>query len=177
MYSEKDMAEIKGRIHKNWLVLAPILALLLAAYIYGLSARVQWVSMAAGPLLFVAACFGFLAFLWPNLRYKGFLQDMQMGLSRDVRGTILEIGQTPQPQDGAMVLPVRLALAEEEVAGREEMRASVMAERLGVGKTEDDRNERILYLNASKRDAMPAAGAKVRLHCYGRHIMRVEREA
>ena len=56
MYSEKDFNEINGRIRRNWLVLGPILALLLAAYIYGLKARIQWVPMVAGPLLFVAAC-------------------------------------------------------------------------------------------------------------------------
>ena len=67
-------------------MLGPILALLLAAYIYGLAARIQWVAMVAGPLLFVAACYGVLAYLWPNSRYRSFLRDMETGLSRDVRG-------------------------------------------------------------------------------------------
>ena len=73
MYSERDMQEINGRIRKNWLVLVPILAVLLAAYVYGLEASVQWVSMVAGALLVVAACYGLLAYLMPNYRYKGFL--------------------------------------------------------------------------------------------------------
>ena len=174
MYSDKDMAEINVRIRKNWLVLAPVLALLLAAYVYGLSARVKWVSMVAGPLLFVAACFGFLAYLWPNLRYRGFLRDMEMGLSRDVKGTILSIGDTAEPQDGAMVLPVHVELAPEATEGREAMRASALAERLEAEGDEDTRNERIVYLNASKRDGFPEPGTEVVLRCFGRHVKAVE---
>ena len=169
MYSEKDLNEINGKIRKNWLVLGPILALLLAAYVYGLAGRVKWLAMAAGPLLFVAACYGFLAYLWPNMRYRGFLRDMDIGLSRDVRGTILSISETAELQDGAMVLPVRVKL---ETA--EETHTSSLAERLGAEAAEDSRDERIVYLNASKRAGFPAEGANVVLHCYGRHVKAVE---
>ena len=169
MYSDKDMAEINVRIRKNWLVLTPVLALLLAAYVYGLSARVQWVSMVAGPLLFVAACFGFLAYLWPNLRYRGFLRDMEMGLSRDVKGTILSISEAAELQDGAMVLQVRVKLDTPE-----ETHTSALAERLEAEGAEDNRDERIVYLNATKRAGFPGVGSDVVLHCYGRHIKAVE---
>ena len=169
MYSEKDLNEINDRIRKNWLALAPILAALLGAYIYGLEARVKWLAMAAGPLLFVAACFGFLAYLWPNLRYRGFLRDMQMGLSRDVRGTIVSIGEAAEPQDGAMVLPVRVALDDAE-----ETHASSLSERLELHDAEDTSAERIVYLNASKRAGFPGPGSRVALHCFGRHIKAVE---
>ena len=175
MYSEQDFEEINGRIRKNWLALAPVLAVLLAAYVYAFVSRRQWLAMTAGPLLFVAACYGFLAHLWPNLRYRGFLRDMQMGLSREISGTVVSISGTPEPQDGAMVLPVRLELAPEETEGREAARVSVLAERLEAGESGDTRNERILYLNASKRDQLPGPGTAVRLQCFGRHIRSVER--
>ena len=108
MYSERDMLEINRKIKKNLLVLLPLLAALLAAYVCGLTLGVKWLVMAAGAMIFVAACYGILAYLWPNLRYRRFLRDMNDGLSREMRGTIVEVSETAEPQDGAMVLPVRI---------------------------------------------------------------------
>ena len=173
MYSERDMAEINGKIRKSCLALGPVLAALAAAYVYALSARVKWLAMVAGPLLFVAACFGFLFFLWPNLRYRGFLRDMQQGLSRDVKGTIVSISEDAQLQDGAMVLPVRVRL-DPDADAAEAKQTSALAERLRLETDDDTRDERIVYLNASKRAGFPGPGARVTLHCFGRHIMRVE---
>ena len=172
MYSERDMQEINGRIRKNWLVLVPILAVLLAAYVYGLETSVQWVSMVAGALLVVAACYGLLAYLMPNYRYKGFLIDMAQGLSRDVKGTVVEIGDKAELQDGAMVLPVRVLLDSDEPAAA--IGASAQSRRLGLEDEKDTQGERIVYLNASKRDQFPKAGAEVLLHCYGRHVKSVD---
>ena len=145
MYTEQDMAYINGKIRKNWLVLAPILIAILAVYIYALRAGIHWLVMVAGPVLFVAACYGLLAYLVPNIRYRSFLEDLQNGLTRDVRGTIVEIADKAEPQDGAMVLPVRIFL-------------------------DDAGDERIVYLNASKREGFPGPGTPVALRCYGRHI-------
>ena len=172
MYSERDMQEINGRIRKNWLVLAPILVVLLAAYVYGLEASVRWVSMAAGALLVVAACYGLLAYLVPNYRYRGFLIDMAQGLSRDVKGTVVEIADAAEFQDGAMVLPVRVLLASGEAEAS--VGVSAQSRRLGLESEEDTHGERIVYLNVSKRDQFPKAGAEVLLHCYGRHVKSVE---
>ena len=171
MYSERDMAEIKGKIRKNWLVLGPVLALLLGAYVYALTARVKGLAMGAGVLLFVAGCYGLLAYLWPNMRYKRFLEDMQSGLSREVRGTIVEVSGTAELQDGAMVLPVRVKLAPDEA--KESVTSSTVARRLNLESQEDTEDERIVYLNASKRENFPAAGAAVSLNCFGRHIKSV----
>lgn len=173
MYSEQDFIEINGKIRKNWLVLAPILAAILAAYVYALATRVEWLAMAAGALLFVAACYGILAYLWPNTRYRNFLGDMRDGLSRDVRGTILEISDAAELQDGAMVLPVRVKLALEEA----QETVSAAARRLEAQSGEDTEAERIVYLNASKRAGFPKPGTAVVLHCFGRHIKSFERSA
>lgn len=175
MYTEKDFAEINGKIRKDCLVLGPVLAALLAAYVYALSARVKWLALAAGPLLFVALCFGFLFALWPNLRYRGFLKDMEQGLSRDVRGTIVSVSDDAQLQDGAMVLTVRMALDAQDARDEQARQTSTLAERLRLEADEDARDERIVYLNASKREGFPGPGARVALKCFGRHIMRVER--
>ena len=172
MYSNQDINEINARIRKNWLVLTPVLAALLAADIYALAARVEWLAMVAGPLLFMAACYGILAYLWPNMRYRSFLLDMADGLSRDLRGTIVAIAETAEPQDGAMVLPVRVKLAPGKE--RDVPRASAASARLDMEADEDTQDERIVYLNASKRDAFPKPGAAVLLHCFGRHVKAVE---
>ncbi len=145
LYSERDMIEINRRIRGNLLALIPVLAALAAVYVYALAAGVQWLAMAAGPLIFVAACYGFLACLWPNLRYRRFLLDMDQGLSREMRGSVVDIAGTAELQDGAMVLPVRIFL-------------------------DDAGDERIVYLNASKREGFPGPGTPVALRCYGRHI-------
>ena len=173
MYTERDMAQINGKIRKNCLALGPVLAALAAAYVYALSARVKWLAMVAGPLLFVAACFGFLFFLWPNLRYRGFLRDMQQGLSRDVKGTIVSISGDEEMQDGAMVLPVRVRL-DPDADAAEAKQTSALAERLRLETDDDTRDERIVYLNASKRVGFPGPGARVTLHCFGRHVRSVE---
>ena len=145
LYSERDMIEINRRIRGNLLALIPVLVALAAVYVYALAAGVQWLAMAAGPLIFVAACYGFLACLWPNLRYRRFLLDMDQGLSREMRGSVVDIAGTAELQDGAMVLPVRIFL-------------------------DDAGDERIVYLNASKREGFPGPGTPVALRCYGRHI-------
>ena len=168
MYSERDMHEIDRRIRTNLMVLLPVLAALLAAYIWGLAAGVKWLVMAAGPMMFAAACFGFLGWLWPNLRYRRFLRDMNDGLSREMRGTVVAISEAAEPQDGAMVLPVRILL--DDAGGEKALpRASAAAVRLGL-EAPNEADERIVYLNASKRAGFPGPGAKVALQCYGRHI-------
>ena len=173
MYTEQDLNVINARIRKNWLVLGPILAALLAGYIYALSAGIEWLAMALGALLFVAACYGLLAYLIPNMRYRGFLLDMEAGLSRDVRGTIVEISGTAELQDGAMVLPVRVKLDPDQLESSMPV-GTVESKRLGLESNEDTEDERIVYLNTSKRAMLPGPGTEVVLHCYGRHIKSVE---
>lgn len=173
MYTEQDLNVINARIRKNWLVLGPILAALLAGYIYALSAGIEWLAMVLGALLFVAACYGLLAYLIPNMRYRGFLLDMEAGLSRDVRGTIVEISGTAELQDGAMVLPVRVKLDPDQLESSMPV-GTVESKRLGLESNEDTEDERIVYLNTSKRALLPGPGTEVVLHCYGRHIKSVE---
>lgn len=175
MYTDRDLAEINGRIRKNWMVLLPVLAVLVAAYVLALVVRVKWLALVAGAMIFVAACYGIIAWLWPNMRYRGFLRDMEAGLSRDITGTIVDVSDAAELHDGAWVLPVRVELFEEETAGREDMRSSTLADRLEAQAAQSTRNERIVYLNTSKREGFPEAGARVRLCCFGRHIKRVER--
>lgn len=176
MYSQQDLNEINGRIRKNVIALAPVLAVILAAYVYALHAGIQWLAMVAGPLLFVAACYGILAWLWPNMRYRSFLYAMQDGLTRTVVGTVIEISEKAELQDGAMVLPVRLKLDAAEADAAEARHTSALAERLRLEQPEagGGEDERLLYLNVSKRRGFPAPGTAVKLTCSGRHIKQVD---
>ena len=148
MYSEQDLKIIDGKIRKNFAVLTPIVVAILAVYIYALHVRIEWLAMAMGAVLFIALCYGIVAYLIPNISYHNFLRNMQLGLSRELRGTILSISDQAEMQDGARVLPVHLMLTEEQ-------------------------DERIVYLNASKREQLPPPGTEVRLRLYGRHIREV----
>ena len=174
MYSERDMHDINARIRRGWMGLLPVLVAIAGAYVYALAARVQWLALVSGPLLAVAFCYGFLAHLWPNLRYREFLRGMESGLSRDLRGTVVAISETPEPQDGAMVLPVRVRLDANDPGTGSARITSVATARLSLESEEDTQDERIVYLNASKRDQIPGPGSEVVLHCYGRHIRSAE---
>ena len=173
MYSERDMLEVNGRIRHGWLVLAPVLAAIAAVFVFALVKRNHVMALVAAPLLIVAFIYGFVAHLWPNLRYRRFLQDMANGLSRDLRGVIVNVADVPELQDGAMVLPVRVQLTEANDGAQNGTSAlSERIQQLEAG--EDTREERIVYLNASKRDRLPSVGTTVTLHCFGRHIRSVE---
>ena len=148
MYGEGDITAIDRSIRGTWLWLAPTLVILLGLFITSLIVRIEWLAYASAAGLAVMACFGFGYCLWPKLRYRRFLTDMGEGLSREMAGRIVEISETVELQDGARVLPVRIWLD-----------------------SEDD--ERIIYLNVSKRDRFPGEGEWVRLRLYGRHVAAV----
>ena len=149
MYSEQDMREIDAHIRRNLLIGVPVLSVLVVCLIVALKVRLQWLAYASAVLLAVAIIFGTSFYLMPNLNYRRFLLDLQSGLTRELTGTILEIADKTQTQDGARVLPVRLLLA-------------------------DGTDERIVYLNASKADQFPNMGEAIRLKLCGRHVRSVE---
>ena len=148
MYSEDDFRAIDRRIARCRIALIPVLAAFAALAALGYVKRVKWLALGGLALLAAAACFGIAFFLWPCLRYRGFLRDMREGLSREMVGSVVSVADAPEPQDGALVLPVHILLTREQ-------------------------DERIVYLNASKRDKLPPPGTEVRLRLYGRHIREV----
>jgi len=173
MYSERDMLEINARIRRGWVILLPVLAVFAAAFVFALVKRVHWLALAAGALFVVALMAGCIAYLAPNMRYRRFLRDMQDGLSRDVRGVILAVSDRAELHDGARVLPVRVRV--EEAVGEAAPGESALSGRLRqLEAGEDTREERIVYVNASKMALLPPPGTAVTLRCFGRHIKAVE---
>ena len=148
MYTEQDRTDIRQRIVKYSVILAVILAALIAVYVTCMIVRIQWLAMIDAAAMFAATCFMWCVYLYPCIRYMGFLKDMRTGLAREIRGSVVEVSGKEDLQDGVRVLPVRILLSEEE-------------------------GERIVYLNATKAERFPKAGAEVCLHCFGRHIKEV----
>ena len=149
MYTRQDMVEIGLRIRRYCLIFIPLMLVWLAGYVASMIVRTQAGAMASAVLLVATVCFAFGMYLYPCIRYRRFLGDMEEGLSREMAGTIVEISDKEDLQDGVRVLPVRILL-------------------------EDEDDERIVYLNASKAEGFPAPGTKVRLNCFGRHIKEVD---
>lgn len=149
MYSERDFIDIGRRVRRNWVLWAVLVLALTAVFVAALRGRVQWLAYAAGILLAAGAWFLFAFFQLPCLRYRRFLLDMREGLSREMTGRVVEVSENADLQDGARVLPVRLMLP-------------------------DEQDERIVYLNASKREGFPGTGALVILKLCGRHIREVK---
>ena len=145
MYSKQDYMEINRKIRKKEAILGAVLFVILAGYIAALFLRIRWLAMFCGPLLFVAACFGITFALWPDLRYRNFLQDLDSRLTQEISGIVLSVSKEAELQDGAMVLPVHIRL-------------------------DKDQDDHIVYLNASKADGFPPVGTKVTMQCGGRHI-------
>lgn len=149
MYTQQDRDQIRQRIVKYTVITAIVVGLLLAAYVMGMAKRSAQLAYASGCMLFAAACFMWCVYLYPCIRYRQFLKDMGTGLSREMQGSVVEVSDKEEVQDGVRVLPVRIFLEEEQ-------------------------DERIVYLNASKAEGFPASGARVRLSCFGRHIKEVD---
>jgi len=148
MYTEQDKLEIRQRIRKYTVILGILLAALLTLYVIGMIQRWEIGVMVIAAAIFAVICFMLSMFLLPCLRYKRFLKDMTEGLSREMVGSIVEISEQEDYQDGVRVYPVRILLKEEQ-------------------------DERIVYINVSKADRMPGKDVNVRLNCFGRHIREV----
>lgn len=149
MYTEKDRWEIRGRLAKYCAITAVLLGGLLTVYVMGMICRWGIGVMVCGVLMFILLLFMIAMYIYPCGRYGKFLTDMERGLRRTVDGRIVEISEQEDLQDGVRVLPVRILLCGAQ-------------------------DERIVYLNVSKRSLFPEAGTEVHLSCFGRHICSVE---
>lgn len=145
MYNEADRIEIGGRIRKYVIITVVLMLIWAGLFVIGIRVGIEWLTLAAASGFFCAICFMLVAFLLPCIRYRRFLYDMENGLSRELDGTIVEISEKEELQDGVRVLTVRFLLREEQ-------------------------DERFVYLNVSKAELFPKAGTDVKLKCFGRHI-------
>ena len=148
MYTQQDKIQTKNRIIKYSVIAGAIEAALIAALVMCLKDRWEVMTSVSAGAMFIVACFMWLMFIWPCIRYMFFLNDMEKGIGRELKGCVVEISAQEEMQDGVRVLPVRFFLEGEE-------------------------DERIVYLNATKTEFFPKAGDKVTLKCFGRHIKEI----
>lgn len=146
MYSEKDMVQINGKLKKNVIALCIVTVILLGGFVAALILAIEWLAMVMGPLTFLGAAYCCTAYIIPNAKYRKFLKDSREGLSREICGSIVEISEKEEEQDGVRTLQVRVHLADED-------------------------DERFVYLNVSKKALFAKVGDNVRMKCCGRHIM------
>ena len=148
MYTQEDERQINAYLKRSWGMTLILTSLLAAFYVACMIRRWEAAAMVTGPVMFLVFTFLTVEYIVPGHQYRRFLTGLHNGLSREIDGTLLEIGDTEDLQDGVRVLHVRVGL-----------------------KDEDD--ERIVYWNASKRDLFPGVGAEVRLKCQGRHVLEI----
>ena len=145
MYNQLDMQEARRSLNRCRGLLALIWIPLLAVYVLGIVKGRQGLMLAA--LLAGFACtvgIGDLKLL-PALRYVRFLKEMEKGLRREMICTLDEMETEIQMQDGVRVYALHVRLM--------------------------DGDSRILYVNVEKAQLLPAAGSRVRITGYGRHVV------
>ena len=149
LYTEADTAAARSRVNKNiWKLCVP-LCILLIGYVALIAAGSRWGMLAVLLAAFVWTVFDFDVYLLPEIRYKLFLKQMAEGLRRTTEATIAGVEDSPQPQDGAQVLAIRVELT-------------------------DGSGERIFWLDTRKAENLPQIGMQVRLESCGRHITAIE---
>lgn len=149
LYTEVDMTAARSRVNKNtWKLCIPLCALLIG-YVALIAVGSRWWMLAVLLAAFAWTVFDFDVYLLPEIRYKHFLKQMEEGLRRTTEATIVDVEDSPQPRDGAVVLAVRVELT-------------------------DGSGERMFWLDTRKTENFPPVGTRVRLESCGRHITAIE---
>jgi len=148
VYTEQDRQAIRQKIKKYWIIAAAAEIVIIAVWVLSMKYRIEPLAYVSGIGIFAFFCALWCMLLGPAMRYNGFLKDMQEGESRVLEGSIAKIDEEIELQDGVRVHAVHMVLKESQ-------------------------DERIVYLNVSKREMMPVEGVEVKLNCFGRHIKEV----
>jgi len=145
MYTDADLARAEGRVKRYMLQMLAALAPVWAIYVLALVKRSYGLSVVMALLMIIILLPGIDLKLWPALRYRRFLKEMQAGLRRRTECVILRLDEEIQMQDGAHVRSLHVRLP--------------------------DGDDRIFYLNAAKAEFLPQPGTNCTLVSYGRHIV------
>ena len=144
---ERKRAE---RLARKWaLILGGVELMLLTAYVAGILLDLRWAMLAALLLGFVVALFLVDLCLWPALRYRRFLRELDEGLRRRAICTVDGLRDAVEMRDGARVRELQVRL--------------------------DDGDSRIFYVNADCAAWIPEPGARIELESCGRHVTGVRR--
>ncbi len=149
LYNDGDRQRAEQLVRKWTLILGGADLALLAAYVAGILLGWRWAMLAALLLGFAVALFLGDLCLWPALRYRRFLRELDSGLRRSVICTVDLLKEQPEMQDGARVRELQVRL--------------------------DDGDSRIFYVNADHAGEIPEPGAEIELESCGRHVTGVRR--
>ena len=139
---ERKRAE---RLARKWaLILGGVELMLLTAYVAGILLDLRWAMLAALLLGFVVALFLVDLCLWPALRYRRFLRELDEGLRRRAICTVDGLRDAVEMRDGARVRELQVRLS--------------------------DGDSRIFYVNADCAAWIPEPGARIELESCGRHV-------
>lgn len=145
MYTREDVRCAEALVRRYGLMLALGLGLLLAAYAAAVFAGSQALMLVIAALAFWFAALEIVLWLRPAVQYRAFLREMEKGLRRECIGRIEEYSEDVRREDGVRVRTVQMRL--------------------------EDGDTRLFYLNISKASDFPAAGRKVEIICFGRHVV------
>ena len=149
LYTQEDRQRADQLVRKWTLILGGAELALLAAYVAGILLGWRWAMLAALLPGFIVVLFLGDLCLWPALRYRRFLRELDSGLRRCVICTVDLLKEQPEMQDGARVRELQVCL--------------------------DDGDSRIFYVNADHADQIPELGAEIELESCGRHVTGVRR--
>lgn len=146
MYTQVDFDQAKAQVKKYMIILFAGIAVFLAVYIAAIimGSEIMMLIDAILMLLYIMPVLGM--WLIPAVRYKGFLREIETGLSRETLCAIEGVDGEIQQQDGARVKDVHVRLAKDD-------------------------DTRIFYVNVSKAELLPPVGTAVKLESSGRHIV------
>lgn len=153
MYTQEDTRYTKRELLRAWLTLAVISCALLGLYAAMLILRQRIPAHISLIMLFCAAFIIVDMKILPLRRYERFLYDIETGLKNDMRFELLYIADAPITIDGVSAMEWHVRLIDRDAKDKLD-------------------DERILYLNASKRVNIEP-GANVEAVCCGRHILSV----
>ena len=79
MYSEQSLHEINGKLKRRFTVLGIVLTVLLAVFVWAMTARVEWAAMTSLSLAGVFAIFFTDLFCLPLVRYRRLIRSALTG--------------------------------------------------------------------------------------------------
>lgn len=152
MYTEADFEGSKKALGRFVGLYGALAALLVAAFVYALLSRIEWLAYASIAVLGVAS-----VFLWGNfggrlIAWTRFLQGMREGLQREAVGSILSIDDAETTKEGLEFRALHLL----------------------TGDDTDKTGGRLLYVESSRFPLAVGLGQKVRCMLFGNYVKGIE---
>lgn len=148
MYTDKDFTDANSKLKKFVVLFCLFAAVMIAALIYSLLVRVEWLVYVSAGLLTVGSLFSWGNFGVRLMLWNRFLRDMQNGLERQAEGVIASIDEDEAQKEGLEFRAVRLF----------------------TGEDSDKAGGRLLYVDSSRFPLPAGPGQRVTCRLFGNYI-------